>query len=381
MFIAVGHSLCRNCAMKKTVLDQVVSIHSGSNAAPWQDAPGLKDDPRWQLAQRVVDSPQFNKSPRLAKFLLYIVAKSLAGRQSEVTEQQIGVHVFGRPRGYRTVDDNIVRNYARQLRKRLAEHFASGGINDPMRIEIPLGGYLPTFIGQQLGTPAKGHQAQSKPILVERRVLSTPDSSSQPAIVSRRDWTRILAGTSLLIAYSAALICLTCFVVWHVRAPHQATEFIRFSRDLRFDDLKSANAVIIGSSCSDPWAIIAERTTNFHIHCDSGMQGASIVNLKPQPGELASYASHWNEPVHETYALITFIPNMSGNGHLLFLEGLDVAGTQAAAEALLRAETISPILERAKRPDGSLAAFEVLLRSTSIDTNSTETHVIASRIY
>ena len=35
--------------------------------------------------------------------------------------------------------------------------------------------------------------------------------------------------------------------------------------------------------------------------------------------------------------------------------------------------------EPAKAP--SLAAFEVLLRTTSIQANATDTHVIASRIY
>ena len=115
--------------MEKTGLEQAVSTHFVSNVEPRRHAPGLEHDPRWQLAQRIVDSPQFCKSPRLSQFLLYIVAKTLEGRQSEVTEQQIGVHVFGRPHGYRTVDDNIVRSYARQLRKRLTEYFASDGID------------------------------------------------------------------------------------------------------------------------------------------------------------------------------------------------------------------------------------------------------------
>ena len=131
--------------MEKTGLEQAVSTHFVSSVEPLRHAPELEDDPRWRLAQRIVGSPQFCKSPRLSQFLLYIVARTLEGRQSEVTEQQIGVHVFGRPHGYRTVDDNIVRSYARQLRKRLTEYFASGGIGHEIQIEIPLGSYLPAF--------------------------------------------------------------------------------------------------------------------------------------------------------------------------------------------------------------------------------------------
>lgn len=474
MVTALGPCALPSPAMKKSVLDQTASIHFGSKEALWQDGlglvPGLVNDPRWRLAQRIVESPQFNKSPRLAKFLLYIVAKSLEGRPGEVTEQQIGVQVFGRSPGYRTVDDNIVRSYARLLRKRLSEYFARDGIDHPMRIEIPLGGYLPAFIGEALPVAAEARQPESKPILVERKMASPSDFLTRPALVPRHGWRRMLAGVGLLVAYSAALIWLTCVVVVRAGAPHRVPEpahelwktmlqgpgntyivppdaglnlvedlsrhpvpladyirggyldlplpgvdahsetdlrtqqltgfrnlellaalarlpeynpahvFLRFPRDLRFDDLKNANAVLIGSSCSNPWAVIAEKTTNFQIHCNSGMQSSTIVNLRPQPGEAASYASHWNEPIHETYAIISFSPNLSGYGRLLLLEGLDAAGTQAAGEALLRSEAIAPILERARRPDGSLAAFELLLRSTSIQANATDTHVIASRI-
>jgi hypothetical protein len=451
--------------MKKTGLDPSVNIHFGSQEGSGQDVPGLEDDPRWQLTRRIVDSPQFNKSPRLSQFLLYIVAKCLEGRQSDVTEQQIGVHVFGRPLGYRTVDDNIVRSYARQLRKRLTEYFDGDGIDQAVRVEIPLGGYLPVFIEPSPGTPV----GRSKPMLVERTMTGTVDSVASPA--PRRGWPRYLAGLCLLAAYSVVLVWLTFLAVapaaplYHAPEParllwsamlqgpgntyivppdaglnlledlshqpvpladylrggyhdlplpgvdaHSQTDlrtqqltgftnlqliatmarlseysparvFLRFPRDLRFDDLKSANAVIIGSSCANPWAVIAESVTNFQIHCSPGMQGATVVNLKPQPGEAASYISHWNEPIHETYAVISFTPNLSGFGHLLLFGGLDVAGTQAAEEALLHSDTLAPVLKQAKRPDGSLAGFEVLLRSTSIQANATDTHVVASRIH
>lgn len=156
--------------------------------------------------------------------------------------------------------------------------------------------------------------------------------------------------------------------------------FLRFPRDLRLDDLKDANAVLIGSVGSNPWAAIADNSANFHIVYRQGRESATIVNENPQPGEQASYESHWNDPAHETFALIAFMPNMGGNGRLLLLQGLDVAGTQAAAEALFYSPAIAPILKRATRPDGSIRFFEILVRSTSINWNSTDSQVIASRI-
>lgn len=440
--------------MKNTGLDQTVNFHFQTAEAPPQPPPNWKDDERWRLVQKVVDSAQFSKSPRLSQFLLYIVARTLEGRQSALTEQQIGVHVFGRPHGYRTVDDNIVRSYARQLRKRLAEYFAGDGAGHAMRIEIPLGAYVPAFIALE---PQKPDLA----ILPETPV---------PAARSRQRWPRSIVSACALFVYSSALICLTWLVqartigrqsspqpahlLWKAMLEGPGDTFIvppdaglnlvedlshqrllladylrgdyldrslpgvdahsdsdlrsqqfsdfaslqtvamlarlpeynpahvllRFPRDLRFDDLKRSNAVIIGSSCSNPWAVIADSMLNFRVQCDAGMRGAMIVNLKPREGESVSYSSHWNEPVHETYAVISFIPDLSGYGNVLLLGGLDTAATQAAGEALTRSEAITPILERAHRPNGSLAPFEVLLRSTSIQASATDTKVIASRI-
>jgi hypothetical protein len=87
----------------------------------------------------------------LSKFLLFVVAETLEGRGNEITEHQIGVQVFGRPADYCMLEDNTVRIDARQLRKRLADHFEERGSAEAMRIDIPLGGYVPVFIPKAEG--------------------------------------------------------------------------------------------------------------------------------------------------------------------------------------------------------------------------------------
>jgi hypothetical protein len=132
---------------------------------------------------------------------------------------------------------------------------------------------------------------------------------------------------------------------------------------------------------SNPWAALAQGNANFRIVNGEAMQAARIINTKPQPGEAAFYVSQWEQPAHETYAIIAYVPNLEGNGHLLLLQGLDVAGTQAAAEMLLHPVAITSILHNATRPDGSLRSFEILLRSSSIESKSAGTTIIGSRIY
>ena len=90
----------------------------------------------------VRSSQAFGKSPRLCALLEFIVVRSLDGRRDDLTEQQIGIQVFGRTPGYNSAEDTIVRVTARHLRQRLDQYYATEGVADPVRIEVPRGGYV-----------------------------------------------------------------------------------------------------------------------------------------------------------------------------------------------------------------------------------------------
>jgi hypothetical protein len=94
---------------------------------------------------RVRNSNAFAKSYRLCLLLTYICENSMQGRFDELTEQQIGINVFGRTPGFNSADDAIVRGTARHLRERLAIYYQEEGKNDPLQIVVPKGGYLAHF--------------------------------------------------------------------------------------------------------------------------------------------------------------------------------------------------------------------------------------------
>ena len=126
----------------------------------------LAADRRWQLVQRVVTSPSFEKSPRLKAFFLYVTEKVLQDHPEEITEQQIGVHVFGRPPGYDSGSDNVVRSQARQLRLKLEQYFTTEGAAETTVIVIPKGTYLPSF-GERSALPApQSAPARRSPALI-----------------------------------------------------------------------------------------------------------------------------------------------------------------------------------------------------------------------
>src|SRR3984885_2015346 len=111
----------------------------------WKSVLHLATEPRWQLAQRIIASRSFAKSALLSRFLLYVCEREITGKIGEISEQQIGVHVFGRRQGYNPGEDNIVRNYARQLRHRLDQYFLEEGREEELRLSIPRGKYVPVY--------------------------------------------------------------------------------------------------------------------------------------------------------------------------------------------------------------------------------------------
>ena len=118
-----------------------------------QDHSFLSADEKHELVQRVVNSDIFRRSSALCAFLLYITNQEISGQTDRLKEQTIGVEVLGRRPDYVPINDNIVRVRAHDLRGRLERYFASEGINEPVVITIPVGGYCPEFVPRKAGAP------------------------------------------------------------------------------------------------------------------------------------------------------------------------------------------------------------------------------------
>ena len=121
--------------------------------------------------QLVLDSADFRRSGRLCEFLRFVGGKAVEGVQ-HVSEQEIGVGVFGRSPDYDTNLDNIVRVTASQLRKRLEHFFQSEGAGQSMVIDIPRGSYLPVLRGR-FSEGAALAQVPAEPSLDTRQETST----------------------------------------------------------------------------------------------------------------------------------------------------------------------------------------------------------------
>ncbi|AFL87299.1 putative integral membrane protein [Terriglobus roseus DSM 18391] len=94
---------------------------------------------------KIISSKSFRQGDRLQRFLGFIVDESLAGRGDQLKEYPIGVDVFGKSDSFDPRMDPIVRVQARRLRIRLQTYYREEGQADDLVIEMPKGGYAPTF--------------------------------------------------------------------------------------------------------------------------------------------------------------------------------------------------------------------------------------------
>lgn len=132
-----------------------------------------------RVLQNIVQSKTFRQVDRLQRFLIYIVEETLAGRGDSLKEYPVGVDVFAKDPSFDPRMDPIVRVQARRLRMRLVSYYADEGQADPVIIEMPKGGYTPTF---RTADEARTPQKASTGLLVSRNsVAILPFEDDSPA--------------------------------------------------------------------------------------------------------------------------------------------------------------------------------------------------------
>lgn len=99
---------------------------------------------REQLA-RILANPLFKHSRHYPALLRYVVEQTLEGHAAHLKERALGVEVFGRGSDYDTNLDPVVRTSASEVRKRLAQYYHDEAHGSELRIELPLGSYIPEF--------------------------------------------------------------------------------------------------------------------------------------------------------------------------------------------------------------------------------------------
>jgi TolB-like protein len=148
------------------------SLHKAERAASGQEPQVSAESVRAAL-ERVLASRCFRSAETLSRLLRYTVEQGLEGRGDRLKEYSLGVDVLGRGPRFDPRVDSVVRVEASRLRSRLAEYYRTEGADDPIRIEIPRGSYIPRITAARpefslvkTGNPAKGRSGTKRTKLV-----------------------------------------------------------------------------------------------------------------------------------------------------------------------------------------------------------------------
>jgi len=135
--------------------------------------------------RRIVSSDEFEASDRARDFLRFVVAETLGGRSDRIKAFTIATEVFGRDTDFDAQNDPIVRIEAGRLRRALERYYIMAGAADPVRIDIPKGGYVPIFsrradpdctaapvaaAPEAAGRPVTHSSAPDRPLLVRAAI-------------------------------------------------------------------------------------------------------------------------------------------------------------------------------------------------------------------
>jgi hypothetical protein len=419
-------------------------------------------DPRRALVDRIIASSTFAKCERLSSLLAYVCDLTLNGRVKEINEQKIGEAVFGRPHNYDSSIDGIVRTQASRLRQRLELYFSEEGLDEPIRIVIPRGGYVPVFEPRLMpvvpmltptvlpeqpagklevrgsfwglrsaamawslvaillvamvtillanrGASIKGqlarppvHPLWNQIFAAEQRTLEVPGDSGLvmwQGLVGKSvglseyltgDYRTNLLPRSLTSLQDAAvdmggrrytsIVDLEAAKSLSLMAQSaQGKLEVRYARDVRPNDLKQGNVILVGAAEANPWVELFEHNMNFVFFNDRVRKTFSVLNREPRGGEPRQWDSHYTDLQHRVYAVVAFLPNLGGNGNALILEGTSMAGTESAWDFVSDDSQLLPFLKRIQRANGTVPHFELVLGTNNMSGSAVKDTVLAWR--
>lgn len=129
--------------------------------------------------KEIVASRAFAGSKRAQDFLQLILEHALAGRYDCLRERMIGAEMFGRPIDYDTANDAVVRVKATEVRKKLAQYYQESERKPAVRIELPIGSYVPKFQWESLEAAPTGSEAELPPVAEETTAQEAIEERSQ----------------------------------------------------------------------------------------------------------------------------------------------------------------------------------------------------------
>jgi hypothetical protein len=342
--------------------------------------------------ERILEDPLFLFSKRYPSFLRYVVAQTLEGKADGLKERTLGMEVFGRDPNYDTNLDNVVRSTAGEIRKRLAQYYQAPQHKDEIRIDLPLGSYVPRFHppGEEpapaMAPPVSSRRARLWTIagvaLIACMITALGWTVYQaPQTPLERFWEPVLrsqnsillcTGTVQSLARQTAQMrsaevsgapVLPSDTRQHVTLV-EADALIRFGsllnlkdkpfrlRDdnsITLNDLKNAPVILVGAM-NNQWTLRLVAPLRFHFQSDTATNTVWIADRQhPYRRDWIKDGAVLPEKITEDYAIISRFRNQITGQYAIISAGLYRFGTIAAAEFLTDPALLSELAAAAPR--------------------------------
>jgi len=364
--------------------------------------------------QRIVASKAFKTSEVHRNLLNYLASKSLSGEAQNLKEYTVGLDVFGKPATYDPRQESVVRMHVGRLRQKLAEYYRTEGMDDPVIVDLPKGGFTLTFAPRPavevvLPEPPAPPRPRVSPrelaltsLLVFAMVSAayfgirmwraektaatatplqwTPElqqiwgpllSSDRPLMVTLS--TDPFHANAQGVAISANASGVTgvgtanaAFLLGQFLGQRKRNVFPIRSDLLSMGEIAMGDVIYVGSTVGKPQIQAIPPIDQPFVLTPEG-----VKNLKPLSGEpafLADVFSKGNQEVEESHALVSNLPGLYGNGRILYLSGNTIASVMGAVQALTDPDLARQLVASLKTASGSLPRFyQIVLKVRAMD--------------
>jgi hypothetical protein len=383
---------------------------------------GVEQQSSQAQVQRILQSKTFRTSEVHKNLLSYLADKSLAGEADSLKEYTVGLDVFAKPSSYDPRQESTVRMHVGRLRQKLAEYYRTEGVDDPVIVDLPKGGFRVTFEPRPVHEPVPPAPAEPPPpvpwyrrpaVLVvllvamsvaiacagyfgvrlwqlERERAGAPSAWTpelrqlwEPMLSSNRPLLVCLSSPGQTQAISAEDLskgvgtASGAFLLGQFLAQRKNNVVLTRSDELSAPEIAMGDVVFIGPAAKSRQ--IQASPQDQEIILEPG--GVRVLHPRPnEPEFLADKPARDPQDYSESYALISHVPGLYGTGEVLYLSGNRIASIMAGVQAFTDPALARTLVAKMKTATGSLPRFyQIVVKVKAMDEMPVEISYVLHR--
>jgi hypothetical protein len=356
--------------------------------------------------QRILQSKAFRTSEVHRNLLSYLAEKSLSGTADSLKEYTVGLDVFAKPDSYDPRQESTVRMHVARLRQKLSEYYRTEGVDDPIMVDLPKGAFKLTFEQREIHTavePAVGTFWRWKEIALAVGLLLAIGLAAyfgtrlwqvQRADSQAASWTPELKQLwePLVSSKRPLIVCLSTpqqgtgevgtatgavLLGQFLGMLHKQDVLVTSSDQIAAPEVAMGNVVFLGPMVGNRQMQAMSADWPFMLEPDG------IRNAKPRSGEPELFRDKPPkdpQDTEESYALVSRVPGLYGNGEVLYLSGSRISSITGEVQAFTDAMFAKTLISRMKKADGSQPRYyQVVLKVKSMDNMPIEVTYVLHR--